>query len=110
MAPDLLYLSVTVSLIINILSLIIIMIVISLSLSSLYSLFLISLGLPNYCFKKSNYTRETLVCEYVLFRNAYLERIISIFICRETAEEMANVFKTFYPEERMSIVLGNILN
>ena len=48
--------------------------------------------------------------KYFLFRNAYLERIISIFICRETAEEMANVFKTFYPEERMSIVLGNILN
>ena len=34
--------------------------------STLYSLFLISLSLPNYCFKKSNYTRETLVCE-ILF-------------------------------------------
>ena len=48
--------------------------------------------------------------KYFLFRNAYLERIISIFICLETAEEMATVFKAFYVEERMSIVLGNILN
>lgn len=33
-----------------------------------------------------------------------------MFICRETAEEMADVFKRFHAEERMSIVLGNIFN